>query len=427
MNPVAGQQKPLIELRPWQHGLIFLLACGLLATRRPDALFHAQFWAEDGRVWFADAYNLGWAPALFHTWGRCFHTLPRLAAACALLAPLSVAPLLLNLVAIAAQALPVNLLLWSRSSVWGKLPFRALLAVLYLVLPNSTEMSCGITESEWLLALCAFLLLVASVPESPACRFFDLSLVLLSGLSGPFALFLLPLALFLSWKKRGRWQWFLAGLLAALSLIQILGMFFLPSGSDPFNHRNAGLGASPQLFARILAGHVYLGTVFGANWLANHPGRALFLFFVCVALAGTALVAVCFLKSAMEMKLFLVFSAMLFAASLLSSTGHLRAGVTAWDNLAANPGVRYWFFPTLAFAWSIAWLLRSRSAALKSLSAVLLCLMCFGIVRDWRHPAANELHFADDAARFAAAPPGTTVSIPENPEGWTIQLLKHER
>ena len=124
------------------------------------------------------------------------------------------------------------------------------------------------------------------------------------------------------------------------------------------------------------------------------------------------------------MKLFLVFSTMLFAASLISPTGYQPASMTAWANLAANPGIRYWFFPSLAFAWSIAWLLRSRSAALRFLSAVLLCLMCFGIARDWRHPAYKDMHFAEYAARFAAAPPGTAVAIPENPEGWSIQLIK---
>ena len=47
-------------LRPWQQGILFLLACAVIVSRRPEAIFHAQFYAEDGHVWFADAYNLGW-------------------------------------------------------------------------------------------------------------------------------------------------------------------------------------------------------------------------------------------------------------------------------------------------------------------------------------------------------------------------------
>src|ERR1039457_6186574 len=95
-------------IRPWQHGAISLFACAILAARRPDAIFHSQFYAEDGHVWFADAYNLGWWPALFRTWTGYFLTLPRLAAALALLVPLLRAPLLLNIVAICIQALPAS-------------------------------------------------------------------------------------------------------------------------------------------------------------------------------------------------------------------------------------------------------------------------------------------------------------------------------
>ncbi|MDR3750951.1 MAG: hypothetical protein P4K94_05635 [Terracidiphilus sp.] len=408
-------------LQPWQQGIVFLLACTAIVSRRPDAIFHAQFFAEDGRVWFADAYRLGWWSPLFQAHTGYFQTLPRLGAALALLVPFALAPLVLNLVAIAVQALPVNLLLSSRSAACGSLRFRTLLACVYLALPNCAELSSRITSSQWLLALSAFLVLVAAWPMDVAGWLFDLSILLLCGLTGPFCFFLLPVALILAWKHREPKQWSRAALLSAACLVQAWGLLVV----DPSGRSNYVLGASPQLFTRILAGHVYIGALLGGNGLATHPSRGLFLFLACVALAGTALVTGCFVKSAAEMKLFLAFSAILFAASLISPTGYQPAGITAWANLAAIPGIRYWFFPTLAFAWSIAWFLRSRSVALKSLSAVLLVIMCFGIVRDWNQPAYKDMHFADYAARFAAAPAGTAVSIPENPEGWTIQLFKH--
>jgi hypothetical protein len=45
------------------HSAVFALAFALIASRKWDALSHAQFWAEDGAVWYADAYNLGWIHA----------------------------------------------------------------------------------------------------------------------------------------------------------------------------------------------------------------------------------------------------------------------------------------------------------------------------------------------------------------------------
>ncbi len=150
------------ELRAWYHGVIFLLACAVIISRRPDAVLNAQFWGEDGHVFFADAYNFGWWHALFRTYAGYFHAFPRLGAALSLLTPLALAPLVLNLIAICAEVLPVSILLSSRSSAWGSLAFRSILAGAYLALPNSFEMHAFITDSQWLLALAAFLLLVAT-------------------------------------------------------------------------------------------------------------------------------------------------------------------------------------------------------------------------------------------------------------------------
>jgi hypothetical protein len=51
------------------HGMIFLVAFGVLVLRRPDAIFNAQFYAEDGKYWYADAYNHGWACVFMPQWG----------------------------------------------------------------------------------------------------------------------------------------------------------------------------------------------------------------------------------------------------------------------------------------------------------------------------------------------------------------------
>jgi hypothetical protein len=181
------------------------------------------------------------------------------------------------------------------------------------------------------------------------------------------------------------------------------------------------------LFTRILASQIYLGTLIGGNGLGASAGPRHLIFFACVALGGTALVVFCFLKASIEMRLFLVFSILPFAASLFSSTGHAPPGIGVWSLLVAAGGIRYWFFPTLAFAWTILWCFQNRNLVLKGISAILLFLMCIGIVRDWRQPVLKDLHFAEYARQFEAAPAGATITIPENPDGWTAQLTKHAR
>lgn len=418
------QDQPEItpSLRPWQHGAAFLLSCAVLVLRRPDAVFHPQFFAEDGRIWFADAYNFGWWTALFRTQDGYFQTLPRLGSSVALLVPFAFAPLVLILIAIAVQALPVNLLLWSGSSNWGGFKFRAILAALYLAQPNNTEISWGITEAQWSLALCAFLLVVASVPQSIWGRLLSNSVILLCGLTGPFCAVLFPAALFLLWRTRDRRRIAPAVSLAACCLIQAWELLIVnPSARS---HYAYALGASPALFIRILGGHIYLGALLGGNGAAAIPSTPLLILLLLAAIGGTAIVVCCFIKSPVEMRLFIVFSAALFVVSLISPNTGVSNGESAWVRLSQADSVRYWLFPSIAFAWSLLWCFRSRVLVLKIVSAPLLLLMCFGIVRGWHHAAFSETHFAESVKRFEAAAPGTVVTIPEYPEGWQMQLVK---
>ena len=427
MNAKADVLEPQASLKLWKHIAIFFFACAVLIARKPDAVFRAQFYGEDGHVWFADAYNLGWAPALLHTWSGYFQTFPRIAAAFALLLPLALVPLFFNLIAILVQALPISLLLCSRSAAWGSLKFRAMLAGIYLVLPNTEQMSCGITESLWFLALCAFLVLVASAPTTAAGWSFDIFILLLCGLTGPFCIFLLLISLCLAEKNRDRRHWALVGMLTVLSMAQAWALMHLASSGDPFDHRLTGLkvmGPTPALFARILASQIYLGTLLGGNGFGANPGLVPTLVFTCIAIAGTALVVYCFVKASVEMKLFLAFASMPFAAALISCTGNLPPGIAVWSLFAASGGIRYWFFPTLAFAWTILWCFEVRRGTLRTVAAGLLCLMCVGVLRDLRHPAFRDVQFAEHAKRFEAAPVGSVVTIPENPEGWNAQLVK---
>jgi hypothetical protein len=71
---LTGKGDFQIGLRAWQHAAVFLLSCIIIISRRPDMIFRPQFWAEDGIVWFAQAYNEGWRHALFRTQVGYFQT-----------------------------------------------------------------------------------------------------------------------------------------------------------------------------------------------------------------------------------------------------------------------------------------------------------------------------------------------------------------
>lgn len=421
MTALTIRVKQPSRLLPWQHGVVFLLACIVILSRRPDAVFHAQFFAEDGHVWYAEAYNFGWWSALFRTYVGYFVVLPRLAASIALLVPLSLVPLTLNLIAIPIQALPVNLLLSSRSSAWGSLSFRALLAGVYLSLPNCYELLLGITDANWLLVLSAFILLVGSAPRGIAAKLLDVCVMLVSGFTGPFSLFLFPISVFLTWKSRERWRWVQSSILAITLLIQVRALLTGAAISRP----HFSLGATPALFTRMVGSQIFLGTLLGRNQISLIPGNGFFVFLLCATAVGTTLIVICLLTSSLEMRLFLLFSGMVLCASLIAPTVQPPSGTSVWGVLAATPGIRYWFFPGLAFAWTLISCYRSRNAPLRYTAAALLLMMCIGIIRDWRLSPFPEEHLPQYVRLFESAPAGATVTIPLYPEGWTMKLVKH--
>ena len=375
METITHHEQPKTGIRIWQHCSVFLVACAVIVSRRPDAVFHAQFWCEDGHVFFADAYNFGWWAALFRIYQGYLHGFPRLGAALALLFPFSLAPLVLNLASIGVQALPTNLLLSSRSSAWGKMPFRALLACVYLILPNSWEITANVTNSQWLLTLNAFLVLVAFRPRGVTGRFFDLCILLICGLTGPFCIFLFPIGVFLAWRRRDRWQWTKISILAVTCSVQAWGLVGGGFSSRP----HFALGANPALLVRILSGHVFLGTLLGENTLAANSSQKLLIILFAVAVGGIAVVALCLPRSPEPMRLLVSLASMLLASSLIAPTAYPPAGLSVWEMLAGSGGIRYWYFPSLAFAWLLLYGIQSRAIPLRTASAVLSCIMCFGI------------------------------------------------
>ena len=292
---------------------------------------------------------------------------------------------------------------------------------MYLILPNSTEVSLGITDANFLLALSALLLVLARSPRGLYGRLFDCFIWILCGLSGPFCIFLMPISVFLAWKQRDRRRTVPVIILTGCCLIQAWALLVLA----PTARSHRPFGSSPGLFARILGGRVYLGVLLGGNGLASRPGLWVSGFLACVAVGGTAIIAVCLAKSPLAMRVFLLFSALLFVSSLIDPVEWGRPDLPVWTVLAGSPGHRYWFFATLAFAWALLWGFHSRITPVRVVASAHLCLMYIGILRVWRHPAIKETHLAECVRRFDAAPRGAVVTIQEYPDGWSLNLVKH--
>ncbi|MBV8070399.1 MAG: hypothetical protein JO270_10875 [Acidobacteriaceae bacterium] len=397
---------------------VFLAAVVLVISRRPDAVLNPQFFGEDGGIWFPEAYMLGWVSALTRPEHGYFQTLPKLVSAIALLVPFRFAPLLMNLVGITVQVLPVNMLLSTRCRNWAPLFVRSLMAILYVGLPNSFELNAAIVEGQWHLALLACLVVLGTVPPNVWWRMFDAGVILLSGVTGPFSLVLLCIAIVFWFLRRDRWRMIIVGIVGIGALIQLSAIVQSAAATRP----RVGLGASPELFVRLLAGQVYLGALLGGSAFNNT--HLSFRLLAAVAVLGTAVVVYCISKARPEWKLFLAFAFLIFAAGLRNPM--MSMTIPQWKVLVDTPGIRYWFFPMVGFVWALVWCATTSGTRLiRILAGAALLLMLYGIGQDWVYPAYPDLGFQQYAAKFASAAPGTVVTIPIVPAGWTMRLTKH--
>ena len=424
------------RLPQWQVvALLTAVSFIVIVSRRPDALFHAEFWAEDGAVWFQQAYTVGGLHALLLPQAGYFQTYSRLVAWLAVRLPLLYAPLVFNIFGIAAQILPAVLLASPRlNSLFPDWRIRVAVIVLYLAIPNSTEIDATLTNAQWHLALAALLAVLSDAPLTIGGRWqqvTDIGIVLLSGLTGPFCLFLLPLAGF-AWWIRGRPSWLLRLWIvdAVASAVQLWALLILTPSS-----RHFVLGLDAPLLARVLGGQIGLGLTIG-DWgyskVAIHYqwqyGWLPWLVVTALALVwGVALV-----WGPWQLKCFIAYSCMQLIGALYLGlgTGGLEA---AWTGLAQpGEGQRYFMTPMLTLGAAFIWLATQgkwwppvrRVACLGALTA-LLCTAVVGIPHDFVYPALPNAHWSQSVAEFERLPRGASMQFQINPPGWSLTLSKH--
>jgi hypothetical protein len=397
--------------------LVALLSVIAIVSRRPDAVLNPQFWGDDGTFFYTDAYTYGWH-ALLKPLNGYILILPRLVSMLAVLFPLRWAPLIMNLIAIAIQALLPLFLFTERFAFMGKRHVRLLMGLFVLATPTSPEIHANIDNSQWYMALLGFLVLIAEPPSSKAWRVFDIVIMLLSGMTGPFCIFLLPVAAIMRWLRGNRWATVLLAINCATVALQV-PVILLVGGRS-----HAPLGATSRLLVRLVGGQVILSPLLGTQFTARHPaiaGRACSL-----ALAAAVVVMAYVLrKGPVHLRLLALFAGCLLAASLLSPQDSLAR--PRWPVLLL-PGAaaRYWFIPGVAWLWILVWLIgRNRPVTVRILGALAVAAALWTAIAYWHFPAYANFDFPKYAREFQQAPPGQDFTIPINPPGWKMTLHKH--
>jgi len=246
----------------------------------------------------------------------------------------------------------------------------------------------------------------------------------LTSISSPFGILLVPVAAALWWKRRQEWSALSLALLFPGALVA--GLMALLS----HDRQVAPNGPTLSRFASILGRQIFLSSLLGKNtqdWLLQL--RDLHLVEGIATVVGLAVLLYALRYGQTELRLFVLFAYAVLALALVSPLAG-PPDRPQWESLRIpGCGERYYFLPMLAFLASLVWMATRRASprALRYFAVALLLLFPIGVYQDWNYPPLRDLDFPQHAAEFEQAPAGTKIVIPINPSAvpWTIELTKH--
>lgn len=395
----------------WLHILVSFVSFLILYSRRPDAVENPQFWAEDMR-WYADAYDLTFFETISKPLMGYLQTLSRLIGEVSQFFPLAYAPLIFNVVGFAVEILVVNFLISKRfSKVVPNLAVCLSLGLISLVVPHSSETHINITNSHWHLSVLSFLVIISYSDNKIFWKIFDVVVVAVSAVSGPFAPFLFPIALIIYLKRREKWTLVLSVILAIGSIIQIY--FLIQARHPPASQATAN---SLNLID-LVCGQVFFSGIFGgANFLKFWGFEYKYTLLILLGIISFILITYSFVKSQIELNLFIIYAAGILISAILYND---------WMPMAYPLyGERYWLIPiTCYLSMLVCIVAKSKNVFIRSLGVILLVLSPIGIYSDWHYKPYHDFQFQQFVQQFEDAPVGTEVQVKINPD-WTFTLKK---
>ena len=165
--------------------ILFFICLCLLLVKSPDAVLRPQLWAEDGSVFYAEQFGIGW-PLLFVPYAGYMNFIPRLIAWSASAASPRHIPLIYNLIAILINAGIITYAVKSMTPLFGA----AVALSAFFLTPTIGDIFGTITNIQWF-AQFALIFAVAKPSLKHAkngfSEFFNIAFIVAASLSGPFS------------------------------------------------------------------------------------------------------------------------------------------------------------------------------------------------------------------------------------------------
>ncbi|MBI4921081.1 MAG: hypothetical protein HY834_04980 [Devosia nanyangense] len=412
----TGQLHLVVPPWPQREGAsVFALVISLLVmiARRPDIIANAMLWAEDGAVWFADAYNSAWWATLLRAHGGYLQLFPRVVFDVATLLPLQLTPLFGVWVALLVRAAIPAFLFSSRFS-WIDWRAKVGITAYYLLMPNLVEVHANIGNTHWYLGLYVLAVILADPPRTLAWKAHDWAVLLVAGTSGPLVVFALPLLALRAFAQRHTAAARPAFLGAALALA-VLQLGLLGSGAGAWRVARLDLLG----FLQALSARVMLGFLTPVRWTS---ALALPVVAYPIAAIGGAIWIAVLIRGDWRARGLALVAPMVLAAAVYGPIfGFVRM---QFSILVGTETPGYFVVTSMAWAGTLVFFL-ARFPRLSSLAqAALVTIFGFLLLLGFTLPPVMGPPFGPVADRIAAAPPGQVITVPIAPPGWEMTLIR---
>lgn len=258
---------------------VMLLCAAVLFYRVPDTFINPQFYVEDGVRFFPDARQHGIA-SLFESWTNYLHLVPRLFAYIVSPIPARYAPAAYKAYALLAHIGVIGYLFSNRINLSHK-PLMAFAIVLTPCLDNACIVN--LTNGQWSLAQMMILLCISNDATTRGQKVFDLVLLLLTGMTGPFTTLFLPVFAYRAIVRKSRWSYALLAIVCCLTAMQLALVMILPWANGrpdiriPFNlHDPNWHGVFGDSIVGVMVAGVNAPLIFENSWVLTVLSAGLF-------------------------------------------------------------------------------------------------------------------------------------------------------
>jgi len=396
--------------------LAIVVFTAILLIRGNQLLLNAQFWAEDGALFFADAFNQNSWALLIKPYNGYLHLIPRLLSQLSLFIPLTEVPFFFSMSALIFQVLPLFYIMSKRSDRLWAYPYqRWIVAIIYVCLPASEEVFMNITNIQWHLPTMILFILLSEPPRRKSIQIAEYFLICLISLTGPFVFFYsaLLVVLFLLKRKIDKVTLLIFGTTSIIQATALLTSQRLSHGMNNFDLNYK---------INLISNHVILPSFFGIHRISetflqfsSQVNRYHNFFFII---------------------LIVLFTISLFRRNILVSFGFFISFLITYSMILTFPvvtlepwnGSRYYFqfiLSTLMACTVIAFDSKPKKGIQSFARLCLLCFFIFAIPSDFfisKNQAPVWKKLIEE--NYNPAKPGEKVILPINPHGWAIGLLK---